>query len=283
MAERRMFALKIIDSDAFLDMPKSAQALYFHLSMRADDDGFISSPKKITRMIGAADDDMKILLAKRFLLSFDTGIVVIKHWRLHNYIAKDRYTETIYKEEREKLFVKANGSYTDHPENVAIPYTGCIQDDDTGKVSKGKVSKGKGSEGKDKQDGSSEPDATLTPAIEMANLLYDLHRQQDPNYKTTPHNRDTWAADIEKLNRLDGRDYADIEKVIRWAKSPDCFWFPNIMSGKKLREKFPTVLAQMQRENKDKPSSLPKPVLHCKCGGEVNGMGFCRACGQEVG
>ena len=99
MAERRMFALKIIDSDAFLDMPVSAQNLYFHLSMRADDDGFISSPKKIMRMIKASDDDMKILLAKRFLLSFDTGIVVIKHWRLHNYIAKDRYTETIYKEE----------------------------------------------------------------------------------------------------------------------------------------------------------------------------------------
>jgi hypothetical protein len=92
-------------------------------------------------MIGSSDDDLKILLAKRFLLSFDTGIVVIKHWRLHNYIAKDRYTETIYKEEKQKLFTKENGSYTDHAENVPIPYTGCIQDDDTGKVSKGKVSK----------------------------------------------------------------------------------------------------------------------------------------------
>ena len=143
MAERRMFALKIVDSDAFLDMPASTQNLYFHLSMRADDDGFISNAKKVMRMIGASDDDMKILLAKRFLLSFDTGIVVIKHWRLHNYIAKDRYTETIYKEEKEKLFVKANGSYTDHSELVSIPYTGCIQNDDTGKVSIGKVSEGK--------------------------------------------------------------------------------------------------------------------------------------------
>jgi hypothetical protein len=140
MAERRMFALKIIDSDAFLDMPDSAQNLYFHLAMRADDDGFISNPKKVMRMIRASEDNLKILLAKRFLLSFDTGIVVIKHWRLHNYIAKDRYTETIYKEEKEKLFVKANGAYTDHPEPVLIPYTDCTQNDDVGKVRLGKDS-----------------------------------------------------------------------------------------------------------------------------------------------
>jgi hypothetical protein len=142
MAERRMFALKIIDSDAFLDMPDSAQNLYFHLSMRADDDGFISNPKKVMRMIGASDDNLKILLSKRFLLSFDTGIVVIKHWRLHNYIAKDRYTETIYKEEKNRLFVKANGAYTDHPELVDNSYTPCIQSSDTGKVSKEKEREG---------------------------------------------------------------------------------------------------------------------------------------------
>lgn len=141
MAERRMFALKIIDSDAFLDMPDSTQNLYFHLSMRADDDGFISNPKKVMRMIGASDDDMKVLLAKRFMLSFDTGIVVVKHWRIHNYIAKDRYTETIYKEEKATLFVKANGAYTDNPESVDNLYTNCIQNDDTGKVRLGKVRK----------------------------------------------------------------------------------------------------------------------------------------------
>ena len=144
MAERRMFALKIIDSDAFLDMPASSQSLYFHLSMRADDDGFISNPKRIMRMIGASEDDIKILLSKRFLLAFDTGIVVIKHWRLHNYIAKDRYHETIYKEEKDKLFIKENGSYTDHPKHVLIPHTDCIQDVDTGKVSLGKGREGEG-------------------------------------------------------------------------------------------------------------------------------------------
>ena len=112
MAERRMFAKTIIDSDAFLDMPSSAQALYFHLSMRADDEGFINNPKKIQRMIGASEDDMKILIAKNFVIPFDSGVVVIKHWKIHNYIRKDRLIETKYKEEKDFLTVKENGAYT---------------------------------------------------------------------------------------------------------------------------------------------------------------------------
>ena len=112
MAERRMFAKTIIDSDAFLDMPLSTHALYFHLSMRADDDGFINNPKKIQRMIGASDDDMKLLIAKNFIIPFESGIVVIKHWKIHNYIRNDRYKETVYKEEKEQLEEKENKSYT---------------------------------------------------------------------------------------------------------------------------------------------------------------------------
>ena len=117
MAERRMFAKTIIDSDAFLDMPLSTQALYFHLSMRADDDGFINSPKKIQKMISASDDDLKLLIAKRFILPFDSGVVVIKHWKIHNYIQKDRYKPTIYKEEKSQLYMKENGVYTDCIQN----------------------------------------------------------------------------------------------------------------------------------------------------------------------
>ena len=112
MAERRMFAKTIIDSDAFLDMPLSTQCLYFHLNMRADDDGFINNPKKIMRMIGSSDDDLKILATKKFIIPFDSGIVVIKHWKIHNYIAKDRYTETKYKEEKSILSLDENNSYT---------------------------------------------------------------------------------------------------------------------------------------------------------------------------
>ena len=117
MAERRMFAKTIIDSDAFLDMPLSAQALYFHLSMRADDDGFINNPKKIQRMVGASDDDCKLLIMKRFIILFDSGVIVIKHWKIHNYIQKDRYQPTIYQKEKNELVVKENKAYTE-----------CIQD-----------------------------------------------------------------------------------------------------------------------------------------------------------
>ena len=148
MAERRMFAKTIIDSDAFLDMPLSTQALYFHLSMRADDDGFINNPRKIQRMIGASGDDLKLLLAKSFLIPFDSGIVVIKHWRIHNYIQKDRYKETMYLEEKEQLGVKENKEYT---LDKNIVDTQCIHDVYSleTQVRLGKDSIGKDSIGKD--------------------------------------------------------------------------------------------------------------------------------------
>ena len=130
MAERRMFAKTIIDSDAFLDMALSTQALYFHLSMRADDDGFINNPKKLCRMIGSSDDEMKILFAKKFLLGFESGVIVIKHWKMHNYIQKDRYKETNYLDEKSQLREKDNKVYTLDTE--------CIQDVTTGKDRLGK-------------------------------------------------------------------------------------------------------------------------------------------------
>ena len=111
MAERRMFAKTIIDSDAFLDMPATSQILYFHLAMRADDDGFVNNPKKIQRMIGANDDDMKLIIAKHFILVFESGVVVIKHWRMNNYIQKDRYKPTVYQREMNLLQIKQNGAY----------------------------------------------------------------------------------------------------------------------------------------------------------------------------
>ena len=123
MAERRMFAKTIIDSDMFLDMSLSTQALYFHLSMRADDDGFVNNPKKIQRMIGCGDDELKMLVAKKFIIPFESGICVIKHWRIHNYIRTDRYKETPYQEEKSQLILKDNNSYTSSNEvtTVGIP------------------------------------------------------------------------------------------------------------------------------------------------------------------
>ena len=111
MAERRMFAKTIIDSDAFLDMPVTARLLYYDLSMRADDDGFVNSPKKIMRIVGASPDDLNILAIRKFIIPFDSGVVVIKHWRIHNYIRKDTYNGTKYKEEMSTLEFDENGAY----------------------------------------------------------------------------------------------------------------------------------------------------------------------------
>lgn len=146
MAERRMFTKKITESDAFLDMPSSTQMLYFHLSMNADDDGFVNNPKKIQRMCGASDDDFKLLVAKSFVILFDSGIIVIKHWKMHNYIQNDRYRPTDYVDEKSMLGLKKNKAYTLDENKM---YTKCIQDVSVGKVRIGKDRLGEDSIGKD--------------------------------------------------------------------------------------------------------------------------------------
>ena len=133
MAEKRMFAKTIIDSDAFLDMPASAQALYFHLSMRADDEGFVNNPRKIQRMIGTSEDDLKLLYEKRFVIPFESGIVAIKHWRINNCIRQDRMIRTKYQDERKLLIIKENGSYSINEEQKSISdgqMSGTCQADD---------------------------------------------------------------------------------------------------------------------------------------------------------
>lgn len=122
MAERRMFAKTIIDSDAFLDMPLSSQALYFHLAMRADDEGFVNNPRKIQKMIGASEDDLKILALKRYILTFESGIIVIKHWKIHNYIQNDRFKPTTYVEEKSQLMLDEKKSYTECIQDVSKVY-----------------------------------------------------------------------------------------------------------------------------------------------------------------
>ena len=149
MAERRMFAKTIIDSDAFLEMPTTSQLLYFHLAMRADDDGFVNKPKSLMRMVGCKDDDLKLLFVKKFLIPFESGVVVIKHWKIHNYIRKDTYTETKYKEEKASLELDENSAYRIaetsplqlRDESVTSPST----QDRLGKVREGKDRLGKGS------------------------------------------------------------------------------------------------------------------------------------------
>lgn len=121
MAERRMFAKTIVTSDAFLDMPPTARCLYFTLAMFADDDGFVNNPKSIMRQVGSTTDDMNILIAKKFVLTFESGVIVIKHWKIHNYIQSDRYHSTKYQDEKALLMLDDNKAYT-------MLDTPCIQD-----------------------------------------------------------------------------------------------------------------------------------------------------------
>lgn len=111
MAQRRMFSQKITETDKFLDMGLTAQSLYFHLGMNADDDGFVGNPKSIKRMIGASEDDLKALVEKDYLIVFDDGVVVIKDWRVSNYVKPDRYTPTIYTDDRKLIGLDKNKRY----------------------------------------------------------------------------------------------------------------------------------------------------------------------------
>lgn len=213
MAERRMFAKTIIDSDAFLDMPLSTQALYFHLSMHADDDGFINNPKKIQRMVCASDDDAKVLIAKRFIIPFESGIVVIKHWKIHNYIQKDRYKPTVYQEEKALLTEKKNQGYT--------LSTQCIQNvsnldtqDRLGKDRIGKVRSGKESVGE-----ADTPPANLPHLYGEYKNVYLTPEDLSALKAKLP---DVWKEYIERLSSYmakTGKTYDNHRAVIEsWAK-----------------------------------------------------------------
>ena len=171
MAQRRMFAKKITESDAFLDMPLSSQCLYFHLAMNADDEGFVNNPKKLQRMVGATDDDVKVLLAKRFIISFDSGVIVIKHWRMHNYIQSDRFRKTDYVEERSQLVIKDNNSYKLISDNVEVltMYPECIQN-----VSRKDTEYSIGKCSIDKNNTSSSPPANVDNSLSLSDEFEKL-------------------------------------------------------------------------------------------------------------
>lgn len=163
MAERRMMSKKITDTDAFLDMPLTTQALYFHFLQNADDDGFVGSPNSIMRKIGASKNDYDLLMVKRFIIVFDSGICVIKHWRIHNYIQKDRYVETTFLKEKAQLETEENGAYTECIQNVSKMYA---------QYSIGKDSIVEYSIGKDSIEG--ERACTREPVHSKAQTIVDL-------------------------------------------------------------------------------------------------------------
>ena len=111
MAQKRMFSLSVVDTDRFLDMPVSTQALYFHLGMHGDDDGFVSGPRKIARAAGCNDDDLRLLIQKKYIIPFKSGVVVITDWKINNTLKNDRYKSTVYQDELHKLTTMPGGSY----------------------------------------------------------------------------------------------------------------------------------------------------------------------------
>ena len=167
MAERRMFAKSIVLSDAFLDMPMSARCLYFTLGMLADDEGFISAPKTIMRQCGASQDDMNILIAKRYVLAFDSGVIVIKHWRLNNYLQKDRCNPTTYVEEKSTLMCDEKKSYTEIKGNSPM-YTDCIHSIDKYRLVESSLEeKGSSIDTSKHNKNSSTPKETITTCTEQ--------------------------------------------------------------------------------------------------------------------
>ena len=231
MAERRMFAKTIIDSDAFLEMPLSTQALYFHLSMRADDDGFLNNAKKVMRMIGANQNDLDLLLVKNFVIKFEDGICVIKHWRIHNYIQTDRYHETMYKDNKNLLNIDENKAYTlkntgkklegNRIIEVIEPMdTECIQDvskmDTQVRLELGKDSIGKDNKKEKKKKVSSLDEIinNYTSNLDLKETLQDFLKMRKAQKKVM-----TDRALKTLLNKLDTLATTDEEKIERLEES----------------------------------------------------------------
>lgn len=220
MANRRMFSKKITETDLFLDMPMSAQCLYFHLNMSADDDGFIGNAKTIKRMIGASEDDLKLLFAKEFLIPFENGVVVIKDWKIHNYIRKDTYNRTMYTEEKKQLEEDDNGSYT---------FRGRLVD-----VSSPQDRLGKDRLGKDSKDTmSGEPDHDPIP---YQDIVDHLNQKAERQYKSSTNKTKSLikARWNEGFNLEDFKQVIDI-KVAEW-KNGDMSKFlrPETLFGPKF-------------------------------------------------
>lgn len=220
---RRMISSKVVDTDNFLDMPATSQNLYFHLLMHADDDGFLGNPKTITRSIGAHQDDLKLLIEKGYLFVFEDGAIAIKDWFIHNYIPKDRYHETVYKEDKKKLEVTETQQYrlvtrkpivqdTESKQVVDDMDTYCIQDDNNVytevKSSKDKLSKDNNID----KLSSSEPNSD--PQLEEKQKSQKIPYEKIVDYlnsKTNSHYRPTSKATRRLIKARYNEGFTDID------------------------------------------------------------------------
>src|SRR3990167_5382700 len=232
MAQRRMLSLKIVDTDAFLDMPLSSQVLYFHLTMRADDDGFVSNPKKIMRMIGSQNDDYKILITKRFIIPFENGVCVIKHWLIHNLIRSDRYITTQWIKEKSQLSIdpKTKKYSLNEGENNVIPNDNQMAT----QVRLGKVRLGKVRD-------TSEQSSREKDIVEVIEAFKDIN----PSYKKYFGNK-TQRAATERLIKEHGK--VKILSVIEFLlKSNKEKYAPTITTPLQLEDKLGALIAWSEK------------------------------------
>lgn len=213
MAKRRMFSLDIVDTDKFLEMPATTQSLYFHLGMRADDDGFISSPKKVTKIVNCSDDDLKILISKGYVIPFESGIVVIRHWNQNNYLRNDRYIQTIYTDELSQLTLNNSTYDIVNPSGIPndIPNIPNGIPNDIPTVSTGKDRLGKDRLGKDSIDNTicSEPDKS---ALNPSGILLPLNDKS--LYDVPQESIDTWATAYPAVDVIQ-----ELHKMRAWLES----------------------------------------------------------------
>lgn len=241
-----MFSPDITESDAFLEMPASAHSLYFHLGMYADDDGFVN-PRKIMRMLGSSEDDLKVLLAKRFLLTFASGVVVVKHWKINNLVRKDWYRPTQYVEEKKLLLVKENGAYTDdleqYPHLVNEPLT---------QVRLGKVSISSASEDGQRDDNSLIPSKEETAGSKFPPAKYPHALEV---FSWFPNPQESWKSgrsvqEREYAEFLYKRGEETVKKALRYCeahKEDDMFY--KITKPSDLEKKWEDIRAYAKRNS----------------------------------
>jgi len=234
MAQRRMFSPQIVCSEEFLTMPVSSRELYFQLGMQADDDGFIQ-PKLIMKLTGAQDDDLKVLLAKRFLLAFDGGVVVIKHWLIHNLIQKDRYHPTRFQDQKKLLLIKENKAYTE----ISNPVNKMLTEVRLGKVRLG-------------EDNAEQSSADIVLLIDKFSILNPACKRMYGN--TTQRKACKLLIETYGLERL--------KKIITETlpKTNGLQYFPTITTPLQLQDKFialESAIRKYQSEHKNNKEKYP--------------------------
>ncbi|MCU5754189.1 conserved phage C-terminal domain-containing protein [Lactococcus lactis] len=233
MAQRRMFSKKIVETDFFMEMSPTAKLLYFYLNMSADDDGFVGNPKTIKLISGATDDDLKILIAKQFIIPFDSGVIVIKDWKIHNYIRNDRYNETQYLEEKNQLVIAENGTYS----KVGIP-------DVIPTVSTGKDRLGKDRLGKNNNTMSDKSD----DIIPYSEILDYLNKKTSRRFRDVEANKKLIRARWNEGYKLDDFKVVIDNMVVNWSgKNFNGVPAENYLQPKTLfSNKFDSYLNQTQ-------------------------------------